>query len=131
MATRFWLEIQHCCIQMRTLIAVRAPWPITKSEGSGHIELGVTPIYVPLRIEGYEWYQEVQTGRRSYTMTKKKLIKGLWSKSEVALLRKLFPSNPTAQVAAKLGRSTDTVKKKASRMELKKSKKYMKSLGRK
>ena len=62
-------------------------------------------------------------------MSKKKVAKCLWSKSEVALLRKLFPSNPTAKVAAKLGRSLDTVKKKASRMGLKKSKKYMKSLG--
>jgi hypothetical protein len=63
-------------------------------------------------------------------MGKKKLIKGLWSKSEVSLLKKLFPNNPTANVAARLGRSTDTVKKKASRMKLKKSKKYLKSLGR-
>ena len=64
-------------------------------------------------------------------MAKKKVVKGLWSKSEVALLRKLFLSNPTAKVAAKLGRSLDTVKKKASRIGLKKSKKYLKSLGRK
>ena len=64
-------------------------------------------------------------------MAKKKVVKGLWSKSEVALLRKLFPSNPTVKVAAKLGRSLDTVKKKAFRMGLKKSKKYMKSIGRK
>ena len=61
---------------------------------------------------------------------KKKAIKGLWSKSEVSLLRKLFPNNPTAKIAAKLGRPTDAVKKKASRMGLRKSKKYMKSLGR-
>ena len=115
---------------MRTLIVVRALWPITKSEGSGHIELGVTPTYLPLRIEGSKWYPEVQISRRSYTMAKKKLVKGLWSKSEVALLRRLFPGNPTAQVAAKLGRSTDTVKKKASRMGIKKSKKYLKLLGR-
>jgi len=64
-------------------------------------------------------------------MAKKKLVKGLWSKSEVSLLRKLFPSNHTAEVASRLGRSLDTVKKKASRIRLKKSKKYMKSLGRK
>ena len=63
-------------------------------------------------------------------MAKKKLVKGLWSKSEASLLRKLFPNNPTAKVADRLGRSTDTVKKKASRMGLKKSKKYLKSLGR-
>ena len=63
-------------------------------------------------------------------MAKKKLVKGLWSKSEVSLLRKLFPNKPNTKVAARLGRSTDTVKKKASRMGLKKSKKYLKSLGR-
>lgn len=61
---------------------------------------------------------------------KKKLKKGLWTKSEVSLLKKLFPSNPTAKIAARLGRPTDAVKKKASRMGLRKSKKYMKSLGR-
>jgi len=61
---------------------------------------------------------------------KKKLIKGLWSKSETSLLRRLFPTNPTATIAAKLGRPTDAVKKKASRMRLRKSKKYLKSLGR-
>ena len=61
---------------------------------------------------------------------KRKAIKGLWSKSDVSLLRKLFPSNPTAKIAARLGRPTDAVKKKASRMGLRKSKKYMKSLGR-
>jgi hypothetical protein len=63
-------------------------------------------------------------------MAKKKLIKGLWSKSELNLLKKLFPNNPTAQIAAKLGRPTDAVKKKASRMGLRKAKQYMKSLGR-
>jgi len=61
---------------------------------------------------------------------KKKLIKGLWSKGELSLLKKLFPSNPTAKIASKLNRPTDAVKKKASRMGLRKSKKYMKSLGR-
>jgi len=61
---------------------------------------------------------------------KKKLIKGLWSKSELALLKKLFPNNPTAQIAANLGRPNDAVKKKASRMGLRKSKKYLKTLGR-
>jgi hypothetical protein len=61
---------------------------------------------------------------------RKKLVKGLWSKNEVKLLRKLFSNNPTAKIAAELSRSTDTVKKKASRMGLRKSKKYLKSLGR-
>jgi hypothetical protein len=61
---------------------------------------------------------------------KKKLIKGLWSKSELSLLKKLFPNNPTAEIAAKLGRPNDAVKKKASRMGLRKSKRYLKTLGR-
>lgn len=60
----------------------------------------------------------------------KKLTKGLWTRSDLTTLKKLFPNNPTAKIAAKLGRPTDAVKKKASRMGLRKSKKYMKSLGR-
>jgi len=61
---------------------------------------------------------------------KKKLKKGLWSKSELTLLKKLFLNNPTAEIAAKLGRPNDAVKKKASRMGLRKSKRYLKTLGR-
>lgn len=61
----------------------------------------------------------------------KKVVKGLWSKREVNLLVKLFPTNPTAQIAAKLGRPVDAVKKKASRMKLRKSKRYLRSIGRK
>jgi hypothetical protein len=63
-------------------------------------------------------------------MAKKRAIKGVWTKSDLNTLKKLFPSNPTARIAAKLGRATDAVKKKASRMGLRKSKRYMKSLGR-
>ena len=61
---------------------------------------------------------------------KAKAVKGFWSKSDIQTLKKLFPNNPTAEIAAKLHRPTDAVKKKASRMGLRKSKKYMKSLGR-
>jgi len=63
-------------------------------------------------------------------MAKKRAIKGVWTKSDLSLLTRLFPQNPTAKIAAKLGRPTDAVKKKASRMGLRKSKRYMKSLGR-
>jgi hypothetical protein len=63
-------------------------------------------------------------------MAKKKLKKGVWTKDDLKLLKKLFTSSATADVAAKLGRPTEAVKKKASRMELRKSKKYMKTLGR-
>jgi hypothetical protein len=68
--------------------------------------------------------------KKTKKKAKKKLVKGLWSKSDLSQLKKLFPNNPTAAIAAKLGRPTDAVKKKASRMGLRKSKKYMKSLGR-
>ena len=68
--------------------------------------------------------------KKAKKTAKKKPVKGLWSKSDIQLLKKLFSSNPTAEIAAKLGRPTDAVKKKASRMGLRKSKKYMKSLGR-
>lgn len=61
---------------------------------------------------------------------KKKAPKGLWSKADINLLTKLFPTNPTSKIAKKLGRKTDAVKKKASRMGLRKSKRYLKSIGR-
>ncbi len=60
----------------------------------------------------------------------RKLKKGTWTKAELALLKKMFPNNPTAAISAKLGRGNDAVKKKASRMGLRKSKRYMKTLGR-
>jgi DNA-directed RNA polymerase specialized sigma24 family protein len=63
-------------------------------------------------------------------MAKKKLVKGLWPKADINTLKRLFSDHATAEIAAKLGRSTETVKKKASRLGLRKSKKYMKSLGR-
>ena len=62
---------------------------------------------------------------------KKRLHKGTWTKGDLNLLKRLFANNPTAQIAAKLGRPLDAVKKKASRMKLRKSKKYLKTLGRK
>ncbi len=63
-------------------------------------------------------------------MARKKMTKGTWTKAEITLLKKMFPNNPTAQVAARLGRPLDNVKKKASRMGLKKTKKHLKTLGR-
>ncbi len=61
---------------------------------------------------------------------KKKGGAGTWSKADIALLKKMFPKNPTAAVAKKLKRGTDAVKKKASRMGLKKNKSYLKKIGR-
>ncbi|MHC4574834.1 MAG: hypothetical protein ACYS76_12020 [Planctomycetota bacterium] len=61
---------------------------------------------------------------------KRRSPKGLWTKADVNLLKRLFPANPTSKIAARLGRKTDAVKKKASRMGLKKSRQYLKKLGR-
>jgi len=61
---------------------------------------------------------------------KKKALRGQWSSKDVAVLKKLFSNHPTAEIAAKVGRNTDAVKKKASRMGLSKSKRYLKTLGR-
>ena len=60
----------------------------------------------------------------------KSMTKGSWSKDDLKDLKRLFPNRPTAEVAAELGRPTEAVKKKASRMGLRKSPRYMKSLGR-
>ena len=62
--------------------------------------------------------------------TTKREPRGLWSQKDLNLLKKEFPENPTAKIAVKLHRQTDAVKKKAARMGLKKSRKYLKSIGR-
>ena len=63
-------------------------------------------------------------------MATKKLKKGVWTKADLAKLKKLFGNSSTADVAKKLGRPLDAVKKKASRLGMSKTKKYMKTLGR-
>ena len=60
-------------------------------------------------------------------MAKKKIK--VWSKAEVGQLKKLFPAMSTAKVAAKLKRSEKAVMQKAFKMQIKKSKKYLKSIG--
>ncbi len=60
---------------------------------------------------------------------KRKKAPAAWSTRDINLLKRLFPTNPTSKIAKKLKRKTDAVKKKASRMGLKKSKKYLRSLG--
>jgi len=64
------------------------------------------------------------------TAKKKKATKGTWTKDDLKLLKKLFSNNLTSEVAKALGRPYDAVKKKAARMGLRKSKSYMKKLGR-
>ncbi len=53
-----------------------------------------------------------------------------WTKTDKARLRRLYPTTRTYTVAYLLERPYDAVKKQASRMGIKKSKRYMKSLGR-
>ncbi len=57
-------------------------------------------------------------------------IRGSWTRDDVRRLKSLFPNRPTADVAAELGRPTTAVKKKASRMGLRKSGRYLRSLRR-
>ncbi len=52
-----------------------------------------------------------------------------WTKAELVDLRKLHKDHSAAYLARRFGRSTGAIRKKASRMGLKKSAKYMRSLG--
>ncbi len=58
------------------------------------------------------------------------MLRGMWTPDDLRFLKKQFGTHPTAEVAGDLGRPTDAVKKKASRMGLRKTKIYMKKLGR-
>jgi len=57
------------------------------------------------------------------------LYRGEWGKDDIKNLKRWFPHNPTKQVAADLGRPTEAVKKRASRLGLRKSRKRMRELG--
>ncbi|MGD0572469.1 MAG: hypothetical protein ABSB11_05560 [Sedimentisphaerales bacterium] len=63
-------------------------------------------------------------------MAKRRTPRGQWSKGDLNQLKRLFPVTATSKIAKKVGRKTDAVKKKASRMGLKKSKAYLKRIGR-
>lgn len=52
-----------------------------------------------------------------------------WTKDEVKMLRKLFGNRSNETVANMLNRSIKAVERKASRLGLRKTKKYMRSLG--
>ena len=62
-------------------------------------------------------------------MAKKKIKLVRWSKTELAQLKKLFPVMSTRKIAAKFKRSEKAVMQKAFYMQIKKSKKYLKSIG--
>lgn len=51
-----------------------------------------------------------------------------WSKEQLRDLKKLWPNHPCAEVAKIIGKPTEATKKRASRMGLKKSKKYLKTV---
>ena len=57
-------------------------------------------------------------------------VSGRWSKDEVKLLKKTFRSMSNREVAEQLGRSVASVSAKASALGLRKTKKYLKSIGR-
>ena len=61
---------------------------------------------------------------------KKKLVTGSWSKDEIRQLKKLFPNGKPQEVADQLGRESKSVLNKASRLGIRKSKKYLKSRSR-
>jgi hypothetical protein len=61
---------------------------------------------------------------------RKNLKKGLWSKKEIQILKKEFPNKPCNEVARKIGRPIYAVKRKAYRLGVYKTKRYLQSLGR-
>ena len=60
---------------------------------------------------------------------KEKLVTGEWSKNEVKVLKKVFGNTSTKEVAAKLNRKPKSVEARAYKLGLKKTKKYLKSMG--
>ena len=61
---------------------------------------------------------------------KKLSTRNPWSKSEIGLLKKLYRKMSTADVASELGRTVSSVQAKATVLGLRKTKKYLKSIGR-
>ena len=55
---------------------------------------------------------------------------GRWSGGEVKLLKRIYRNMSNRKVAAQLGRSISSVGAKASALGLRKTKKYLKSIGR-
>ena len=53
-----------------------------------------------------------------------------WSAKEIELLKKLYPHRNSQEVADKIGRSVGMVRARACKLGLKKSKKFLKTLGR-
>ena len=60
------------------------------------------------------------------TATKKVKV---WSKAEISQFKKIFPTMSTRKVAAKLKRTEKAIMQKAFKMQIKKTRKYLKSVG--
>lgn len=63
-------------------------------------------------------------------MAKKKQARKPWTKNEIRKLKKIFRNRSNKDAAKELNRGVDSVRIKANRMGLKKTKKYLKSIGR-
>ena len=53
----------------------------------------------------------------------------IWTKEDDKQLKKLFPNTLSAAVAETMGRTEGSVKKRAGRLGLKKTKKFLRSIG--
>jgi hypothetical protein len=53
-----------------------------------------------------------------------------WTSDEVKQLKKIYRNRSTAEVAEELGRTISSIEAKARSLDLKKTKKYLKSIGR-
>jgi len=61
---------------------------------------------------------------------KRKLTKKKWTREEIKYLKKVFRNMRTADVAKQMKRTVSSVQQKASALGLKKTKKYLRSIGR-
>ena len=53
-----------------------------------------------------------------------------WTREEVRTLKQIFRNNSNSEVAVVLDRSPKSVERKAAKLKLKKTKKYLRALGR-
>ncbi len=61
---------------------------------------------------------------------KRKLTRKRWTREEIKYLKKVFRNMRTADVAKRMKRAVSSVQQKATILGLKKTKKYLKSIGR-
>ena len=58
----------------------------------------------------------------------KKLVTGVFSKNEINILKKMFPTTKTKDIAKKLNRKLKSVQARATKLGLKKTTKYLKKM---